>query len=158
MAQDEYCDETGRFESDYEWVSIDEVKMNFRKFCGVIESSPNEAHLTTTCTLRWDMRTNEVEVRYSEVPPAEWPAPAIGLPGLTYPGKTKVCIIVYMTNTTKKYIISVPSGKYTIDLDNESCAYDAFEHFLDNDLTTGDNEFLRNVENFDVYNFITIIK
>ena len=71
MAQDEYCDETGRFESDYEWVSIDEVKMNFRKFCGVIESSPNEAHLTTTCTLRWDMRTNEVEVRYSEVPPAE---------------------------------------------------------------------------------------
>lgn len=63
-----------------------------------------------------------------------------------------------MTNTTKKYIISVPSGKYTIDLDNESCAYDAFEHFLDNDLTTGDNEFLRNVENFDVYNFITIIK
>ena len=63
-----------------------------------------------------------------------------------------------MTNTTTKYIISVPSGKYTIDLDNELCAYDAYEYFLDNDLTTRDIAFLRNVENFDVFNFITIIK
>ena len=57
----------------------------------------------------------------------------------------------------KTYTISVPSGKYTINLDNDSCAYDAYEHFLANDLTTNDIATISN-DDFDVYDFITITR
>ena len=57
----------------------------------------------------------------------------------------------------KTYTISVPSGKYTINLDNDSCAYDAYEYFLANDLTTSDIATISN-DDFDVYNFITITR
>ena len=57
----------------------------------------------------------------------------------------------------KTYTISVPSGKYTINLDNDSCAYDAYEYFLANDLTTNDIATISN-DDFDVYDFITITR
>ena len=62
---------------------------------------------------------------------------------------------MYNDYMTKTYSINVPSGKHTIELDNNSIAYDAYEYFIDNVLTTSDIEHLRTIVDFDVYNIIT---
>jgi hypothetical protein len=56
----------------------------------------------------------------------------------------------------KTYKINVPSGEYITILDDDSCAYDAYEFFLRNNLTIDD--VAKMSENFDVYNYVTIVR
>ena len=63
---------------------------------------------------------------------------------------------LYNDNMTKTYEINVPSGKYAIERDNDSCVYDAYEYFIENVLTPDDIIDQRKIENFDVFEIITI--
>lgn len=57
---------------------------------------------------------------------------------------------------TTTYSINVPSGKYSIERDDNSCIYDAYEYFIENVITRDDADYLGNIENFDVFEIIDI--